>query len=117
MTHGIPGADAKGGRDMNGQFLRVVAAACGLALVGGMVAAAPAAAQPLEQGRFHDVFTEFFDCEGTPTQVDGDVSGNFLAVRHGSELVYFRDSVQGTIVYTNLDTGGTYTNIFTSNTR
>jgi hypothetical protein len=102
---------------MNGQLLRAAAAACGLALVGGMVATAPAAAQPLEQGHFHDVFTEFFDCDGTPTQVDADVSGNFLAVRHGSELVYFRESLHGTFVYTNLDTGGTYTNIFTANSR
>jgi hypothetical protein len=106
-----------GGKDMNGLFLRAAAAACGLALVGGMVAAAPAAAQPFEKGHFHDVFTDFFDCDGTPTQVDGDVFGNFLGVRRGSELVYFRESVRGTFVYTNLNTGGTYTNIFTSNSR
>jgi hypothetical protein len=102
---------------MNGQLLRAAAAACGLALVGGMVAAAPAAAQPLEQGRFHDVFTDFFDCDGTPARTDGDVSGNFNAVRHGSGLVYFRDSVRGTLVHTNLNTGGTFTEIFTVNSR
>jgi hypothetical protein len=117
MTHGIPGADAKGGTDMNARLLRAAVTACGLALVGGMVASAPAAAQPFEKGRFHDVFTDFFDCDGTPTRLDGDVSGNFLGVRHGSELVYFRDSVRGTLVYTNLNTGGTFTEIFRVNNR
>jgi hypothetical protein len=102
---------------MNGQLRRAAAAACGLVLVGGIVASAPAAAQPLEKGRFHDVFTEFFDCDGTPTRLDGDVFGNFNAVRHGSGLVFFRESVRGTLVYTNLNNGGTYTEIFTGNNR
>ena len=101
---------------MNVTLLRAAVTACGLALVGGMVASAPAAAQPLEQGRFHDVFTEFFDCDGTPARTDGDVSGNFLAVTHDG-LVFFRESVRGTLVHTNLDTGGTFTEIFTVNRR
>jgi hypothetical protein len=102
---------------MNAKLLRAAVAACGLALVGGLVVSAPAAAQPVEKGRFHDVFTDFFDCDGTPTQLDGDVFGNFLGVRRGSELVYFRDSVRGTLVYTNLNTGGTYTEIFATSRR
>jgi hypothetical protein len=100
---------------MKTPLLRAVVAACGLALVGGMVASAPAAAQPFEKGHFHDVFTDFFDCDGTPVQADGDVSGNFTAVRHGSELVFFRESIRGTIVNTNLNTGGTFTEIFSIN--
>ena len=102
---------------MNTKLLRAAVAACGLALVGGLVVSAPAAAQPVEKGRFHDVFTEFFDCDGTPTRVDGDVSGNFNGVRHGSGLVFFRDSVRGTLVYTNLNTLGTFTEIFRVNNR
>jgi len=103
---------------MKGQLLRAAVAACGLALVGGMVASAPAAAQPVDQGHFHDVFTDFFDCDGTPTQIDGDVFGSFNAVRrYGSELVSYRESVSGTVVYTNLNTGGTFTEVFTVNRR
>jgi hypothetical protein len=103
---------------MNGRRLRAAAAVCGLMLVGGVVASAPAAAQPLEKGRFHDVFTEFFDCDGTPTQLDADVFVNFNAVRHGSSgLVFFRESLRGTFVYTNLNTGGTFTIIQTVNSR
>ena len=102
---------------MNAKLLRTAMTACGLALVGGIVATAPAAAQPLEQEHFHDVFTDFFDCDGTPARTDGDVSGNFLAVQHGSELVFFRESIHGTLVHTNLDTGGTFTEIFTLNRR
>ena len=101
---------------MNAKLLRAAVTACGLALVGGMVAATPAAARPFEQGRFHDVFTDFFDCDGTPARTDGDVSGNFNAVTHGG-LVYFRESLHGTLVHTNLNTGGTFTEIFTLNRR
>jgi hypothetical protein len=87
---------------------------CGLAVVlAGTLGAAPAVAAPLDKGHFHDVFTDQFDCEGTPTQVDGDVSGNFVFVKHGPGLAYYRESVRGTQVYTNLDTGGTLTEIFT----
>jgi hypothetical protein len=83
-----------------------------------MVASAPAAAQPVETGRFHDVFTNFFDCDGTPAQIDGDVFGNFNAARHGSGLVFVRESIRGTFVYTNLNTDGTfvYTNLNTDGT-
>jgi hypothetical protein len=100
---------------MKAQLLRAAVAACGLALVGGMVASAPAAAQPFDKGHFHDVFTDFFDCDGTPARADGDVFGNFTGVRRGSGLVYFRESIRGTVVNTNLDTGGTFTEIFRIN--
>jgi hypothetical protein len=101
---------------MTHHLLRAGATACGLVLAGGMVLSAPAAARPFEQGRFHDVFTDFFDCDGTPTRVDGDVSGNFNAVVHQG-LVRFRESIHATLVYTNLDTMGTFTEISTTNRR
>jgi hypothetical protein len=99
---------------MNGRRLLVSAAACGLVLV---CASAPASAQPLDKGHFHDVFTESFDCDGTPTRLDGDVSVNFNFVRHGSGLAYYRESLGGTLVYTNLTNGGTYTQVFTANSK
>ena len=37
--------------------------------------------------------------------------------RGSSPFPYYRESVHGTVVTTNLDTGGTYTNVFTANSR
>jgi hypothetical protein len=104
---------------MKGQLLRAAVAACGLALVGGMVAGAPAAARPIEKGHFHDIFTsDVYDCDGTPAQDSGDVSGNFVFNQRGSSpFPYGRESVHGTVVTTNLATGGTYTNVFTASSR
>ena len=91
----------------------------GLALVGGMVASAPAAARPIDKGHFHDVDTsDPYDCDGTPAQDSFDVKGNFLFNQRGSSpFPYYRESVHGTGVTTNLDTGGTYTNVFTYNSK
>ena len=91
----------------------------GLALVGGMVASAPAAARPIDKGHFHDIFTsDVYDCDGTPAQDSGDVSGNFVFNQRGSSpFPYYRESVHGTVVTTNLATRGTYTNVFTANGR
>lgn len=89
----------------------------GLAIAAAPVTSAPASAKPIEKGHFHDVFTsEVYDCDGTPAQDHGDVSGNFLGNLRGSgPFPYFRASVHGTVVVTNLDNGGTYTNVFTAN--
>ena len=90
----------------------------GLAIAGVLVTSTPATAKPLEKGRFHDVFTEFFTCEstGTPVQHDVDVWVNFnLNQRGSSPFPYYRESVHGTDVFTNLDTGGTFTNVFSVN--
>jgi hypothetical protein len=51
-------------------------------------------------------------------QDSGEVSGNFVFNQRGSSpFPYYRESVQGTVVTTNLETGGTYTNVFTANSR
>ena len=91
----------------------------GLTIAGTVLASTPAFARPIDKGHFHDVFTsDVFDCEGTPAQDDVDVSGNFLGnLRGSSPFPYFRASVHGTVVTTNLDTGGTYTEKFTANDR
>ena len=91
----------------------------GLAIPATVLVSTPATAKPIDKGHFHDVFTsEVYDCDGTPAQDSGDVSGNFLFNQRGSSpFPYYRESVHGTVVTTNLETGGTYTQIFTANSR
>jgi hypothetical protein len=100
---------------MSARSVLVIAA---LVIAGTVLASAPATAKPIDKGHFHDVFREVYDCNGTPAQDSVDVSGNFLFNQRGSSpFPYYRQSVHGTVVSTNLDTGRTYTNVFTSNTR
>ena len=84
-----------------------------------MLATTPATAKPIDKGHFHDVFTsDVYDCDGTQAQDSGDVSGNFVFNQRGSSAFpYYRESVRGTIVTTNLENDGTYTNVFTANSR
>ena len=91
----------------------------GLAVAGSVLASTPATARPIDKGHFHDVFTsDVYDCDGTPAQDSGDVSGNFVFNQRGSSpFPYYRESVHGTGVTTNLETGGTYTNVFTASSR
>jgi hypothetical protein len=101
---------------MKGRSVLLIA---GLVIAGTVLASAPATAQPIDKGHFHDVFTsDVYDCNGTPAQDSVDVSGNFVFNQRGSSpFPYYGESVRGTVVTTNLDTGGTYTNIFTANSR
>ena len=98
---------------------RCVSLIAGLAVAGTVVAGTPASARPIDKGHFHDVFTsEVYDCDGIAAQDSGDVSGNFVFNQRGSSpFPYYRESVHGTVVTTNLETGGTYTNVFTANSR
>jgi hypothetical protein len=91
----------------------------GLAITGSVLATTPATAKPIDKGHFHDVFTsDVYDCDGTQAQDSGDVSGNFVFNQRGSSAFpYYRESVRGTIVTTNLENDGTYTNVFTANSR
>jgi hypothetical protein len=89
----------------------------GLALA-GLLAGTPATAAPLDKGHFDDVFTDSYDCDGTPAQDDGDVHVNFLLNQRGSsDFPYYRESVHGAVVTTNLDTGGTFTNVFSATSK
>jgi len=90
-----------------------------LTVAGTVIVGTPADAAPIDKGHFHDVFTgDVFDCDGIRAQDSGDVSGNFLFnLRGSSPFPYFRESVHGTVVTTNLDTGGTYTNVFSASSR
>ena len=90
----------------------------GMAIAGTVVASTPAAAQPLDKGRVHDVSSDSFDCDGTPVQSDVDVWINFtFNLRGSSPFPYYRESVHGTNVFTNLNTGGTFTNVFSLNSK
>ena len=91
----------------------------GLAITGSALASTPATAKPIDKGHFHDVFTsDVYDCDGTQAQDSGHVSGNFVFNQRGSSAFpYYRESVRGTVVTTNLNTGGTYTNVFTANSK
>jgi hypothetical protein len=98
---------------------RRIALIAGLAIAATVFAGTSATARPIDKGHFHDVFTsDVYDCNGTPAQDSVDVSGNFVFNQRGSSpFPYYRESVRGTVVTTNLETGGTYTNVFTANSR
>jgi hypothetical protein len=103
---------------MNGR-IGSIGLVTGLAIAGTVLAGTSATAKPIDKGHFHDDFTsEVYDCDGTPAQDSGDVSGNFLFNQRGSSpFPYYRESVHGTVVTTNLETRGTFTNVFTGNSK
>jgi hypothetical protein len=88
----------------------------GLAIAGLVGTGTSAVAQPIDKGHFHDVFTDDpYDCDGLPAQDSGDISGNFVLNQRGSSpFPYYRESVRGTFVTTNLLTQGTFTQVFAS---
>ena len=100
-------------------MLRRLALVSALAIAASVIVSPSAIARPIDKGHFHDVFTnDPYDCDGTLAQDSGDVSGNFVFNQRGSSpFPYYRDSVHGTVVTTNLETGGTFTNVFTTNTK
>ena len=57
----------------------------GLIVAGTALVSAPAIARPIDKGHFHDVLTSpVYDCNGTPAQDSGDVSGNFVFNQRGA---------------------------------
>jgi hypothetical protein len=101
---------------MRGRSVLIIA---GLAIAGTVLAGTSAAARPIDQGHFHDSGTSdvYNDC-GFPAQDSFDVSGNFVFNQRGSSpFPYYRESVRGTVVTTNLSNGGTYTNVFTATSK
>jgi hypothetical protein len=91
----------------------------GVAIAATVVVSTPAAARPIDKGHFHDVSTsDPYNCDGIRAQDHVDVSGNFLFnLRGSSPFPYYRESVHGTVVTTNLRTGGTYTNVFATSSK
>ena len=93
----------------------------GAIAAGATIAAAGSVdAAPLERGSFHDEGSETFVdfCGDLDVIHSWDVSGNFLAAIRGADgLVRFQDSVRGMDVWTNTETGRSYTQIWTANSR
>jgi hypothetical protein len=91
----------------------------GLVITSSMLTSTATTARPIDKGHFDDIFTsDVYDCDGTPAQDSGDVSVNFVFNQRGSSpFPYYRESVHGTVVTTNLENGGTYTNIFATSSR
>lgn len=84
-----------------------------------------AVAKPIIKERFTDTFTsDPYDCvtaDGTVVHAQdaGSVHVILMANLRGTSkqhpFPYFRESDHGTVVTTNLDTGGTYTQVFANN--
>lgn len=93
--------------------------AAGIAVAATLSAGTNAVARPIDKGHFHDEFTgDPYNCDGTPAVDSIDVSGNFLFnLRGSSPFPYYRESVHGTVVTTNLETHGTYTNVFSASSK
>ena len=91
----------------------------GLVITISVFASTPATAKPIDKGHFDDAFTgDVYDCDGTPAQDAVDVHVNFtFNLRGSSPFPYYRETVHGTAVTTNLDNGGTFTNVFTVSNR
>lgn len=88
------------------------------ALTASTLSGTAAVAKPLDKGHFRDSGTDFYDCNGIPARDAFDVRGSFLLNERGSSpFPYYRESVRGTVVTTNLDTGKTFTQVFTNNSR
>jgi len=97
--------------------MRTIRRLCTVALVTGLtllgMGSAPAAARPIEQGHFHDSFSEVFENCGLTLRSDVDVEGRFLANSQGPDgLIYFTEVSHGTLSWTNLANGKTMTASF-----
>lgn len=92
---------------------------CALVTAALLLTATPAVGAPIAKGHFHDVVTEHIDdlC-GVEGQLDRDASGSFLFNARGQDKVgYFRESLRETLVWTNLETGKSFTEVFTAASR
>ena len=92
--------------------IKTLAAASALALLG--VGAIPASAAVIVHEHFVDSGSEPFTfCPGITAEVSWNDRVHELIRSKGKHgLVYFKANVHGTTVFTNLDTGGTYTNTY-----
>jgi hypothetical protein len=97
------------------RMLCAIASTIGLTAAALLSSIAPAAAAPLEHSQFHDVSTEVVQqfCGDLVVRIDTDIRGTFLVKSQGPDgLAYFLESLHGTVAFTNLATGKSFTNVF-----
>ena len=87
------------------------------AVAAAAVTAIPANAKVFDKQHFHESFvSDPYDCEGISAVDSSEVDVHFTAVLRGSSpFPAFREHFAGTVVTTNTDTGGTFTNVFALN--
>jgi hypothetical protein len=91
-----------------------------LAIAGMLLASTPASARPIENVHFINEFVDGpFDCDGATKAVDqGTVRFHVLGnLRGSSPFPFYVENVNGTVVTTNLETGGTFTQKFANSGR
>ena len=96
--------------------------AAALIVSGVLLSAAAVDAAPLERGTFHDAGSEFLEdfCDEDILDMTHEwvVDGQFLGVGTGrAGLIHFRDSLRGTDIWTNENTGRVYYGTWTANSR
>ena len=92
----------------------------GLAIASALAASTPATARPIENAHFINEFVDGpYDCDGLTTAVDeGTVRVHVLGnLRGSSPFPFYVENVNGTVVTTNLETGGTFTQEFANSRR
>jgi hypothetical protein len=97
------------------RLLCAVASTTGLVVASLVFASGPAAAAPIEHEHFSDVGSDVVDpfCGDLRVRIDTDIRGMLLVKTQGPDgLVYFLESLHGTVSFTNLATGKSFTNVF-----
>jgi len=94
-------------------FKAAGALSASLALIASALFAAPATAAPVDGGTYHDGVSEpIEDLCGVAGHHDGDYRGHFVATRKGADgLVHYTDAFRTTEVWTNLETGRSFTEV------
>ena len=90
------------------------------AVAAAAVTTVPADAKPIERFRFTTEVTDGpYDCDGLVTAIDvGSFEVNVVGnLRGSSPFPFYVETVNGSVVTTNLDTGGTYTQVVAASGR
>lgn len=96
------------------RLLCAIASTTGLVVTALVSSAGPAAAAPIEHEHFRDVGSEVVDpfCGDLRVRIDTDIRGSILIKPQGPDgLIYFLESVHGTVSFTNLATDKAFTNV------
>jgi hypothetical protein len=96
------------------RVLCAIASTTGLTATALVASIVPAAAEPLDHGRFHDTSSEVVEgfCGDLTVRIDRDIRVSFLVKSQGPDgLVYILENLHGTISFTNLATDKSFTNV------